>query len=258
MRGNWSLRKAALAILTVLVVTGALYESYTYAFNRGYKFGYSKGYEVGHDDGYKVGREAGYNAGFVIGNSTGYKTGYRIGYDAGYNTGYEDGNKSGYRTGYDTGYNSGYTDGFRTGNATGFKLGNETGYITGYRQGVIDGAGRGYTIRDPTYLEVLQFLKIDQTDKNEYNEENYTCINFAADFKNNAFKAGYRCGYVEIEFPEHAHAIVCFNTTDHGLIFIEPQTDEIVNPIIGLPYWNRAIYEPPDYDDTIVRIIIVW
>jgi hypothetical protein len=122
---------------------------------------------------------------------------------------------------------------------------------------VEDGVGRGYTIRDPTYQEALQFISVDQTDKHIYSEA-YICVNFAADFNNNAIQAGYRCGFVFIYFPETAHSIVCFNTTDHGILFIEPQSDEIVDMIIGQSYWDETKYVSPNYDDTILRIIIVW
>lgn len=160
---------------------------------------------------------------------------------------------------------AGYILGFKDGNQTGFGIGynygkstdHALGYEDGYLQWTSYGAGRGFNIRDPTYLEALNFILQDQTDKNEYNSENYTCLNFAADIKNNAFKAGYRCGFVYIRFPEAAHAIVCFNTTDYGLIFIEPQTDEIVKLEIGKPYWDRTRYMIT-YNDTVVSYVIIW
>lgn len=133
----------------------------------------------------------------------------------------------------------------------------EEGYDDGYIQGIADGAGRGYNIRDPSYKEALQFISSDQTDENRYAEEEYTCVNFAADFKNNAFEAEYRCGFVYIEFLESAHAIVCFNTTDRGLIYIEPQDDELVTLNIGQPYFDRTKYQVI-FDDTVIRFMIVW
>ena len=99
---------------------------------------------------------------------------------------------------------------------------------------------KDYNIRDPTHQEALQFICSDQTDKNQYNES-YTCINFANDFRNNALNEGYRCGYITIEFPEARHAIVCFNTSDNGLIFIEPQNDEIVTLTTEQQYLGRMI-----------------
>ncbi len=99
---------------------------------------------------------------------------------------------------------------------------------------------KDYNLRDPTYKEAMQFIRSDQTDKNQYNQS-YTCINFADDFRNNALNEGYRCGYVAIEFGETSHAIVCFNTSDNSLIFIEPQSDEIVTLTTEQPYLGKMI-----------------
>lgn len=164
---------------------------------------------------------------------------------ASYSFGYNNGYAVSFNIGYDLGYDDGYFDG------------NLTGYEMGYTEGVIDGAGRGYNIRDPTCREMLNFIASDRTNENEYSE-NYTCFHFTADVKSHAFQAGYRCGFVYILFPDDAHAIVCFNTTDQGLIFIEPQSDEIVTLAIGQPYWNRTEYLPPDYNDTVISFTVIW
>jgi hypothetical protein len=164
---------------------------------------------------------------------------------ANYSFGYNSGSNASFNRGYEIGHNDGYLDG------------NLTGYELGYNQGVIDGAGTGYNIRDPTYQEMLNFIASDRTDENEYSE-NYTCFHFTADVKNNAFEEGYRCGFVYILFPDSAHTIVCFNTTDHGLIFIEPQFDDIVTLSIDQSYSNLNGYEQPDYNDTIISFTIIW
>jgi len=178
-------------------------------------------------------------------------------YSFGYNTGYN----ASFHTAYDLGYAQGYINGNLTGFELGYRSGNSSGYIEGYNKGyldgVIDGAGRGYNIRDPTYQEMLAFIALDKTDENEYSE-NYTCFHFTADVKSHAFERGYRCGFVYIRFPDSAHAIVCFNTTDRGLIFIEPQSDDIVTLAIGQPYWDRTKYLPPEYNDTVVSFTIIW
>ena len=103
------------------------------------------------------------------------------------------------------------------------------------------------SLRDPTYREALQFVRSDQTDRNEYNQT-YTCFNFASDFVNNALREGYGCAYVVIEFPDAEHAVVGFNTVDKGLVFIEPQNDEPVTLTVGQPYLGR----------TVVRFSISW
>ena len=138
-----------------------------------------------------------------------------------------------------------------------YESGYEDGYDAGYIQGVEEGVGRGFNIRDPTYDEAIAFIAWDETNENEYSE-NYTCHHFTADFKNNAFQAGYRCGYVAIDHPDSAHAIVCFNTTDYGVIFVEPQYDDSVNVTIGHSYSDINGYQLPDYDDTIVSFTIIW
>lgn len=95
-------------------------------------------------------------------------------------------------------------------------------------------------LRDPTYAEALQFIGSDETDRNQYNQS-YICTNFATDLMNNAFTARYRCGYVTIEFPDISHAIVCFNTSDYGLVFIEPQNDQIVALATGKSYLDKMV-----------------
>ena len=136
-------------------------------------------------------------------------------------------------------------------------IANRSMYRTSHHVHGVSDTDSGYGLRNPTYNEVMEFIASDSTDKNQYCEENYTCADFAADLKSKALEAGYNCGYVVIEFPDTGHTIVCFNTTDRGLIFIEPQEDEIVTLTIGQPYWDRTEHQVT-YDDTVVRFTIVW
>jgi cell division protein FtsB len=122
----------------------------------------------------------------------------------------------------------------------------QLGYDAGYTQGV-DDAGSGWYIRDPTYAEAIAFINSDRTNENGFTDD-YVCYDFTADFNTNAFQMGYRCGFVYIEFDDSAHAIACFNTTDSGLIYIEPQTDEIVDVEVGQMYLG----------DVIVKMGIIW
>ena len=125
--------------------------------------------------------------------------------------------------------------------------------------------GYGYVLRDPSYREMGDFLAWDTISEREYVESEYVCVDFAADVKANAAKEGIRCAYVVIEYPEGSgHTIVAFETTDEGLVFIEPQFDWEVEPEIGRSYYQCVSPPPghymakPGYDDTITRITVIW
>lgn len=125
--------------------------------------------------------------------------------------------------------------------------------------------GYGYVLRDPSYQKMRDFLKQDETSEQEYLASEYICVDFAADVKANAAKEENRCAYVVIEYYEGSgHAIVAFDTTDRGLVYIEPQFDWEVEPEIGQRYYQCVKPPPghymakPDYDDTITRIIVIW
>ena len=172
-----------------------------------------------------------------------------------------------YNRGEKHGYDYGYGIGNREGYSEGFRIGNETGYFSGYEIGIEIGVIGDYEgwacfVRDPSYQEVQSFLVRDTTDRLKYSE-NFTCRHFALTLKNNAYYTGYRCFYVWIEFRSGtSHAIVAFNTTDRGLIYVEPQSDRFVNLCIGLKYWNEALLSPSEYlvsyDDTIVDFDMMW
>jgi len=126
-------------------------------------------------------------------------------------------------------------------------------------------AGYGYVLRDPSYQEMKAFLKQDETSEQEYLRNEYICVDFAANVKANAAEEGIRCAYVVIEYlGTTGHAIVAFDTTDRGLVYVEPQFDWDVEPEIGRRYYQCVVPPPgqymvePDYDDTIARIIAIW
>lgn len=125
--------------------------------------------------------------------------------------------------------------------------------------------GHGYVLRDPSYQEMKAFLEQDETSEQEYLRNEYICVDFAANVKANAAREGIRCAYVVIEYHgTTGHAIVAFDTTDKGLVYIEPQFDWDVEPEIGQRYYRCVVPPPgqymvePDYDDTIARIIVIW
>ena len=125
--------------------------------------------------------------------------------------------------------------------------------------------GHGYTIKDPSFKEMLRFLEEDDTDKAEYVKGEYECIEFTTDLCNRAEENGIRCAYVSVRFPDgRGHAIVAFNTIDKGLIYIEPQYDDLVNIVIGKPFYKCVVpkegvtYVKPSHDDTILEVLVAW
>lgn len=75
--------------------------------------------------------------------------------------------------------------------------------------------------RNPCWNELVCFLIQDRTDETTYDPEHYVCGNFARDLHDAAERAGWRCAVVLVEFPQVAHALNAFDTTDRGLVFID-------------------------------------
>lgn len=107
------------------------------------------------------------------------------------------------------------------------------------------------TLNDTSRMNILAFMVFqDNTDKHEYIPDVYVCRHFAYDFVANATVAGLRCGYVTLRFENGgSHAVVAFNTTRYGTVFIEPQDDYFVDVKIGIEYYKGTVIT--DYD-------IVW
>ncbi len=108
-----------------------------------------------------------------------------------------------------------------------------------------------YAVKKVTKEQVMDFLSYDDTNSFNYSED-FDCTQFSNMLVKNALKRGMLACIVEIDFNKTGHDLVAFNT-DEGIIYVEPQDDRIMTPLIGLPYWDRRYYTC-DYDDTIVRI----
>ena len=100
-----------------------------------------------------------------------------------------------------------------------------------------------YTVHDPLYWEARDFLTNDTTDLTPFNETTFNSAHYAQKVNNNAEKKGIRCAYVKVTFSDsnQTHALLAFETTDRGLNFFEPQTDEKVNLQIGKNYWRDCV-----------------
>jgi len=128
-------------------------------------------------------------------------------------------------------------------------------------------SGDTYEFYDPTYAEVAQFMTNDNTDALAYDAQNFNCLHFSRAFIANARQLSMRCASVIINFDETnvSHAIVGFNTSDNGMVYIEPQFDEWVENLEpGNDYWTECvvfngIYEHvEDPNDTIREILVFW
>lgn len=84
---------------------------------------------------------------------------------------------------------------------------------------------------NPTYNELINFLKTDKTDEMIYDYNKRVCADFAIILHNNAEAQGINAGVVSIDLidiPE-GHAINVFNTTDRGFVFIDCTGDVTSN-----------------------------
>ena len=165
-----------------------------------------------------------------------------------------------YEYDYDKGYAQTYEVGYQEAYGGAYDKGYDKGYEIGLGISSKEGAATRVELHNPTYRELKEFLARDKTDSNPFIRGEYVCFDFAADVNNNAEANGIRAAYVRIRSKEWGHAVVAFETVDKGLIFIEPQSDNDVELVIGKPYpwqWVGAI-RPSNYYDPIDEIQIIW
>ena len=94
------------------------------------------------------------------------------------------------------------------------------------------------TLENPTWSELEEFLRLDDTDTIPYIEDSFDCSGFAITLRDRAWRYGMRSAYVELGFSEgEGHALNVFETTDKGLIYIDDtEADQIAYVEIGQPY----------------------
>lgn len=113
-------------------------------------------------------------------------------------------------------------------------------------------SGNRYLLHDPTYNESKTFIANDTTDLNEYEKDVYFCSHFARDVINNATELGINCALVLLYFNNSGHAIIGFNTTDSGMIYIEPQNDNEYEVILGQNFSENTSW------GIIENILVIW
>jgi len=76
---------------------------------------------------------------------------------------------------------------------------------------------------NPTYAELIAFIKEDTSDSKVYSEGFSMCADFAEDVHNSAETKGIRAAWVSIDFRESSdgHAMNAFETTDRGVVYVD-------------------------------------
>ena len=82
----------------------------------------------------------------------------------------------------------------------------------------------------PSFSDLQSFIARDNTNTLQYVNNTFTCLDFSNTFVNNFAKEGYYSCVATLVFNggKLSHAIVSVNTTDRGLIYVEPQSDGII------------------------------
>ena len=173
---------------------------------------------------------------------------------------YSDKITAAYEDSYDNGYAQTYDVGYQEAYGEAYDKGYDKGYEIGLEAGSKEGVATRVELRNPTHKEMREFLAGDETDSNPYVVGEYNCVDFSAQLSNNVEANGIRVAYVRIRAEKWGHVLVAFETTDRGLIFIEPQSDRKVELVIGEPfpwYLVGAVSALSPYDP-IVEIQIIW
>jgi len=96
---------------------------------------------------------------------------------------------------------------------------------------------------NPSYSQLLDFIRSDRTNELQYIEENnkFVCSDFTNTFIQNFAKEGFFSCYAELVLAnDKAHAIVSVNTTDMGIVYVEPQLDIVVKDLkVGDNYCEK-------------------
>ena len=103
------------------------------------------------------------------------------------------------------------------------------------------------TYRPVTWMELVKFIEDDHTNWNDYDINNYVCLDFAIDLVENAEKNNIKAWIVLVDFnnQESGHAFAAFETTDRGIVYIERQGDNTyIDITVGAPLCDAwGVYE---------------
>jgi hypothetical protein len=210
----------------------------------GERKGLDKGYLIGYNNGYLNGKEVGINDEKIVGEQVGIKDGKIIGALVGEEDGFDEGFLIAEENGIIDGENVGFDEGFLIAEAD-----YTVNYSIGYERSLEYLNGHVFNVRNPSYTEMKSFLRKDRTDRKRYVTGVFDCEDYSSAVIQNSFESGYYCFFVHVEqglpWVHPDHAIVAFNTSDRGWIFVEPQHDDIVRLNMGESYAKSNGYKTP-------------
>ena len=91
----------------------------------------------------------------------------------------------------------------------------------------------------PNLSTLRNFLRMDTTDS--IINYSWDCEDYTNHLLKDMLSAGLVGCHARLDFVDGmAHAIVAVNTSDDGVVFVEPQTDKIFNLSIGDNYYDKG------------------
>lgn len=102
---------------------------------------------------------------------------------------------------------------------------------------------KAQALHDPTWEQVKALVLEDEGGSRTYKDQKYNCENFALALRDAAQDRGFDAGYVSLSYEDESigHALNAFDTLDHGLIYVEPQKDQIAYVKVGKPFGTIPI-----------------
>lgn len=112
-------------------------------------------------------------------------------------------------------------------------------------------------VTNPSYDQLLDFLKTDDTVDAAYVPDSYVCTNFAVHLYEDAESSGIAAHLVAISFEGSSagHMIDAFDTTDNGTVYIDdtgntqaqtangvPSVPQLVVPVVGEIYAPQFLF----------------
>ncbi|MEN8615400.1 hypothetical protein ABFB09_09060 [Dehalogenimonas sp. THU2] len=100
----------------------------------------------------------------------------------------------------------------------------------------------GQTIESRTYADLARFLENDKTNEAKYGVGVFDCKEYALFTWAHAIQVGFNAVpvIVKLDAP-YNHMILAFETSDRGIVFVEPQSDNEVFPATWTKYFGFDI-----------------